>query len=73
MRPTRTTTATEIAGPQEIAPPSEISRDEWTRIVTANQKLLFIAGQEPVLVPITDEDLDDDWVRFNNERDAALQ
>ena len=63
----------EMPGPREIAPPQEVTRDEWTLLVGANQKLIYLPGREPILVPITDEDLDDEWVRFNDARDATLR
>lgn len=63
----------EVPGPQQVAPPQEITREEWTILVRADQKLTFVPGEDPVLVPITPADLDDEWVRFNTARDEALR
>lgn len=60
---------TEIAGPREIAPPQEISRDEWTKVVSADQKLVIRPGEEPTTAPLTDEDKADEWIAFNIARD----
>jgi len=62
----------EVAGPQEIAPPQEISRDEWTLLVTRDQKVIIRPGEAPSVEPLTAEDKEDEWVKFNMERDAAL-
>jgi hypothetical protein len=64
---------TEIAGPRQIAPPQRITREEWTLLVSANQKLIFVPGEDPRVVPITDEDLADEWVQFNDARDRELR
>jgi len=64
---------TEIAGPREIAPPQQITRGEWTLLVSADQKLLFVPGQAPQVVPITAEDRADEWVKFNDARDEAMR
>jgi hypothetical protein len=64
---------TEIAGPRQIAPPQQITRAEWVVLVSANQKLIFLPGQDPKVVPITDEDRADDWVKFNDARDEELK
>jgi hypothetical protein len=62
----------EIAGPREIAPPQEISLDEWLLLVSRDQKLIIRPGEVPQVEPLTDEDKADEWVRFNTERDQAL-
>lgn len=62
----------EIAGPREIAPPQEISRDEWLLLVTRDQKVTIRPGEVPQVEPLTDEDKADDWVKFNTDRDDAL-
>ncbi|MDH4247037.1 MAG: FecR family protein [Deltaproteobacteria bacterium] len=62
----------EVAGPREIAPPQEITREEWSVLVTRDQKVIIIPGQAPKVVPMTAEDKADDWVKFNTDRDAAI-
>jgi len=64
---------TEIAGPRQIAPPQAITRQEWELLVSANQKLIFLPGQDPKVVPITNEDRQDEWVKFNDARDAEIR
>lgn len=60
---------TEIAGPREVAPPRPISREAWTRLVKADQKLIIRPGEVPETAPLTDEDKKDPWVAFNIARD----
>ncbi|HKJ00183.1 MAG TPA: FecR family protein [bacterium] len=62
----------EIPGPREVAPPQEISRDEWLLLVSQDQKVIIRPGEIPQAEPLTAEDKADEWVRFNTERDAAL-
>jgi hypothetical protein len=62
----------EIAGPREVAPPQEISRDEWLLLVTRDQKVVIRPGEVPQTEPLTAEDKADEWVRFNTERDSQL-
>jgi hypothetical protein len=64
---------TEIAGPRQVAPPQQITEQEWVLIVSANQKLIFVPGQDPKVVPITDEDRADEWVKFNDARDKGMR
>jgi hypothetical protein len=64
---------TAIAGPREVAPPQRITRQEWVLLVSANQKLIFVPGQDPKVVPITADDRQDEWVKFNDARDAQLK
>jgi hypothetical protein len=63
--------AEEIAGPREIAPPEEISRDQWLVLVTRDQKVIMRPGEEPKVVPMTPEDKQDEFLLFNQERDRA--
>jgi len=62
----------EIAGPREVAPPQEISLDEWLLLVSQDQKVIIRPGEVPQVEPLTPEDKEDEWVKFNNERDQAL-
>ena len=59
-----------------MAAPSKISISAGDSIPgrrLGDQKLIFVPGEEPVLVPIAPDDLDDEWVRFNVARDEALR
>jgi hypothetical protein len=63
----------QIAGPREVAPPQAITRQEWVLLVSANQKLIFVPGQDPKVVPVTDDDRQTEWAKFNDARDAELK
>ena len=62
----------EVEGPREIAPPQEITEEEWLLLVEREQKVIIRPGEVPRLEPITPEDRADEWVRFNSQRDQAL-
>ncbi len=62
----------EIAGPREVAPPQEISLDEWLLLISRDQKVIIRPGEVPQVEPLTAEDKEDEWVKFNSERDQAL-
>ncbi|MDH4120411.1 MAG: FecR family protein [Deltaproteobacteria bacterium] len=63
----------EISGPQEIAPPQEVTREEWSVIVGKNKKAVFRPGAgKPQVTALTEDDLDQDWEAFNLQRDAEL-
>jgi hypothetical protein len=70
--PVRTGGLREVKPPGEIAPPAEVSAQEWVQIVAANQQLTFRRGGKPELVAFDPEaDAQLDWVQWNRERDAA--
>lgn len=69
--PTEEQAPTEIQGPQEIAPPQEVSLAEWTIIVSSMQKIVIAPEGKPVLSPLTPQDLSDEWIEFNNQRDGV--
>jgi len=63
----------EVEAPREIAPPREVSAQQWMEIVSANQQLSFTRGEKPVITDFDPEaDAQLDWVQWNRERDAAL-
>ncbi len=62
---------TEIEGPREVAPPQEVSREAWTALVGADQKLVIRPGEAPRTEPLTEEDKKDEWVAFNIQRDLS--
>ena len=63
----------EVEAPREIAPPREVSAQQWLEIVSANQQLSFTRGEKPVITEFDpEEDAQLDWVQWNRERDEAL-
>ena len=62
----------EVEAPREIPGPQEITEEEWLLLVRSNQKVVFRPGETPRVEPITDQDREDEWVRFNLERDLQL-
>jgi hypothetical protein len=62
----------EIPGPREVAPPQEITREEWEVLVNSQQKLILRPGAKPVLEAVQAEDLEDPWVSYNLARDRAM-
>jgi ferric-dicitrate binding protein FerR (iron transport regulator) len=63
-----------VPGPHEVPPPyHEVSMEEWTAIVTAMQQITI----SPQGVPSKPQDFDpkadqDDWVRWNQQRDKEM-
>ncbi len=63
----------EVDAPREIAPPREVSAQQWLEIVSANQQLSFTRGEKPVITEFDpDEDGRLDWVQWNQARDDSL-
>ncbi len=63
----------EVDAPREIAPPREVSAQQWLEIVSANQQLSFTRGEKPVITEFDpDEDAQLDWVQWNQARDDSL-
>ena len=63
-----------VGPPQEVAPPAEVSAQQWLELVTANQQLIFTYGQDPVITEFDpNQDAQLDWVTWNQQRDAALE
>lgn len=62
----------EIPGPREIAPPQEVTKEEWEVLIERDQKLTLRPGEDPRLEPVRDEDLKDPWVVYNLQRDQAM-
>ena len=63
-----------VGPPQEVAPPGEVSAQQWLELVTANQQLVFTYGQDPVITEFDpNQDAQLDWVAWNQQRDAALE
>ncbi len=62
----------EVEAPREIPGPQEITEEAWLLLVRRNQKIVIRPGEAPRVEPITDKDREDEWVRFNLERDRQL-
>ena len=62
----------EVEGPREIPGPQEITEEEWLLVVRKDQKIVIRPGTAPRVEPITGKDREDEWVRFNLERDRQL-
>ncbi len=63
----------EIEGPSQIAGPSEVTLEQWVQIVKAQMEITIhpdgtydIVNFNPII------DSQDDWVRWNQERDKKL-
>ena len=70
--PVEVTGPKQVPGPQEVAPPQEVSREAWVVLVRKQQRLVIGETGIPrpeALSPVAQED---DWVRFNLERDRNL-
>jgi hypothetical protein len=64
----------EVEAPREIAPPREITVQEWVRLVAANQQLSFTRGERPVVTEFDpEEDAQLDWVQWNRARDEEFE
>jgi hypothetical protein len=64
----------EVSGPQEIAPPSEVSMEQWVEIIKAQQQIVVHRDGSKEK---SDFDLNSDaknkWVKWNIERDKKLE
>ncbi len=60
----------QVEGPREIAPPQQVGRADWSRLVSQDQKLIIRPGEKPETQPFTEADKQDPWVAFNIARDA---
>jgi hypothetical protein len=66
--------AGEIEGPGQVAPPAQVTFEQWTQIVKAQMEITInpdgtygIVNFNPVI------DSQDEWVKWNQERDRARQ
>lgn len=67
----------EVAGPQEVPPPfHEVSREEWEEIVLQQMmqvKIPPVGKPSPPSRFDMEEDLKEEWVRWNQKRDKELR
>ena len=61
---------TQIEGPREVAPPQQITKAEWFRLVSQGEYMVIQPGKIPTVKLLTDEMKQDPWIQFNRERDA---
>ena len=62
-----------IQGPKEILGPREITRDEWMAQVSSGEILILNRKDEKPIIGMTGPDqLENDWILFNRERDRNL-
>ena len=63
-----------MEGPKEIPGPREISREEWFVRVSSGQFLeIGPYDARPTLGTARQGLLENEWVRFNKERDSSLE
>ena len=61
-----------IRGPKEILGPREITREEWIAQVSSGEKLILSRKDEkPVIGTAGPDQLGNDWILFNRERDQV--
>lgn len=59
--------------PMEIAPPHEVSREQWQVIVAAFHEITVRGGHQPGQpTPFDPDASDDEWVQWNLEQDRNL-
>ena len=62
-----------IRGPKEILGPREITREEWMAQVSSGEKLILSRNDEkPLIGKAGPDQLGNDWILFNRERDRIL-
>lgn len=63
----------EIEGPTQIAGPTEVTLEQWIQIVKIHQEITINPDGTYGIVQFNPQlDAQDDWVRWNQERDRAL-
>lgn len=65
----------EVSGPREVPGPTAVSREEWTRILVGQRQQVSISelgASRPQPLDVNKE-RQDEWVRWNEERDADFQ
>ena len=61
-----------IRGPKEILGPREITREEWMAQVSSGEKLILSRNDEkPLIGKAGPDQLGNDWILFNRERDQV--
>jgi hypothetical protein len=70
--PSRTAGVHEVSGPDEVPGPHEVSVEEWIRIVRDMQKVTIDKNGEPSSPQSFSRNPQDDWERWNAERDKRI-
>ncbi len=61
-----------IQGPKEILGPREITREEWMVQVSSGEKLILSRNdKKPLIAKAGPDQLGNDWILFNKERDQV--
>jgi len=64
----------QVQGPQQVAPPKQVSMDKWFEIIKAQQQIVVRPDGSYAKSDFNMEaDGKLDWVRWNKERDAQIQ
>ncbi len=74
-QPTRVDKPQEVPGPEEVSGPTTVSREEWTQIVLRQYQQINVTDQDisrPTAFDVQEE-RQDEWVRWNEERDLDFQ
>ena len=73
--PTQVEKPREVAGPQEVRGPTAVTREEWTQIVLHQYQQITVTGRGiPKSAPFDPtRERADEWVRWNEERDADFK
>ncbi len=61
-----------IIAPRDVPGPRDISREEWTKLLIQTRQSVVVGGAgspPPVVTPISQKTLDDEWVKWNQARD----
>ena len=59
-----------IQGPKEILGPREVTREEWMAQVSSGEKLILSRiDEKPLIGKAGPDQLGNDWILFNKERD----
>lgn len=62
-----------IVAPRDVPGPRDISREEWTKLLIQTRQSVTVGlagGPPPAIAPISEKTLNDEWTRWNQERDS---
>lgn len=62
----------EVAGPEEVPGPHEVSMDEWVQIVRSMQRIAIDTKGAPSSPAQFKRQSSDEWEKFNEERDRQI-
>jgi hypothetical protein len=64
--------ANEVAGPQEVPGPHEVSLETWVKIITDMQKITVAKDGKPSEPETFTQNPSSDWEKWNQERDKRI-